>query len=305
MGPATVQLICGICCACCLISLFVAYFIWAVCSCPLKLSIPCHMYQFIGGAEPTAAARVQFLTVFTSAAAADSSCGGEFNIWVFCLTVVIIIPILGCITAIIAALAKMPGLQAIPPLINLGMAIWGMVLWGSISDTCWLYFDKSYWDLALLFKVCPGTEANRARPNRSNAPEQLRWASARRRTAAPARGCQSARLSAAAGAPGRSTSCCCRSRSLCSSASSASAPPSSAALSHLAASGATATPRWAGRSPARPTRRCARPRGRATWSRSRTCCARGRGSTGGTRAMGARPCTSRPRGVTRRLRSGW
>ena len=30
MGPATVQLICGICCACCLISLLVAYFVWAV-----------------------------------------------------------------------------------------------------------------------------------------------------------------------------------------------------------------------------------------------------------------------------------
>jgi len=123
MGPATVQLICGICLACCLISLLVAYFVWAI------------------------------ITVFTSEGASASECGAAFNIWAFCLTVVIIIPILGCVTAVVAALARMPGLQAIPPLINLAMAVWGMVLWGGISEDCWLFYDHTFWDLALLFKI--------------------------------------------------------------------------------------------------------------------------------------------------------
>ena len=45
----------------------------------------------------------------------------SFNIWAFCLAVVIIIPVLGCCTSILANITSLPGLMAVPPVINLAM----------------------------------------------------------------------------------------------------------------------------------------------------------------------------------------
>lgn len=45
------------------------------------------------------------------------------------------------------------GLQVIPGVINLAMAVWGMVLWSSMDSDCTTFYDRSYPDLFLLFKI--------------------------------------------------------------------------------------------------------------------------------------------------------
>ena len=91
-------------CACCIITLLTAYFIWAV------------------------------LTIFTTFPSTATACGAAFNIWAFCLAVVVVIPFLGCLTSIVANLSSLPGLMAVPPVINLAMALWGMYLWSQMGD---------------------------------------------------------------------------------------------------------------------------------------------------------------------------
>ncbi|EKX32335.1 hypothetical protein GUITHDRAFT_166724 [Guillardia theta CCMP2712] len=67
--------------------------------------------------------------------------------------VMILVPVLGTLSAIIAAFTTLTGLTAVPPLINLSMAIWGIMLWSSMGDACMEFFEKRFWHLALLFKI--------------------------------------------------------------------------------------------------------------------------------------------------------
>ena len=114
---------CSICCACVIITLLITYFIWAV------------------------------ITIFTTFESTGTACGASYNIWAFCLCVVLIIPILGCLTSVVANITALPGLMAVPPVINLAMAVWGMALWIQMGDTCMLALESRFWDLVLLFKI--------------------------------------------------------------------------------------------------------------------------------------------------------
>lgn len=80
-------LLCTFACVCCLISLLIAYFVWAI------------------------------MTIVGAPEVPESDCGAKYNIWTFCLTVMIIIPILGCITSIIATLSKTPGPDSCLPML--------------------------------------------------------------------------------------------------------------------------------------------------------------------------------------------
>jgi hypothetical protein len=71
MGPASMSILAAVCCVCALLSLLIAYLVWAM------------------------------ITIVYSVDSANSECGVEFNLWVFCLTVVIIVPILGCVASCI------------------------------------------------------------------------------------------------------------------------------------------------------------------------------------------------------------
>jgi hypothetical protein len=93
------------------------------------------------------------LTIFTTFTSTTSPCGAAYNIWAFCLSVVVVIPVLGCLTSIVANLTAMPGLMAVPPVINLAMALWGMYLWSQMGDKCMMALEAGYWDLVLLFKI--------------------------------------------------------------------------------------------------------------------------------------------------------
>ena len=72
LGPASLGLCCAVCCVCTLVSLLIAYLVWAI------------------------------STVVYSKESTESDCGAMANIWLFCLIVVIMMPLLGCITSIIS-----------------------------------------------------------------------------------------------------------------------------------------------------------------------------------------------------------
>ena len=109
----TLAVCCSMCCACGIVTLVIAYFIWGV------------------------------ITIVTSYDSTTTSCGAAHNIWAFCLSVVIVIPILGCMTSIIANVTSLPGLMAAPPVINLAMAIWGVLLWTKMGETCMMALEVS------------------------------------------------------------------------------------------------------------------------------------------------------------------
>mmetsp|Transcript_48808 Transcript_48808/g.78647 ORF Transcript_48808/g.78647 Transcript_48808/m.78647 type:complete len:299 (+) Transcript_48808:136-1032(+) len=113
----------AVCCACAVVSFFVAYIIWAL------------------------------LTITSSGDVAATPCGAEHNIWLFCLLTVIIMPLSSCVISLIAQLGTLPMLMAIPPVVNLGFFVWGFFMWMAIDTECMMFFETSYWDLTLLFKI--------------------------------------------------------------------------------------------------------------------------------------------------------
>jgi len=93
------------------------------------------------------------LTIFNSEDVAATDCGVQYNIWLFCLLTVIIMPLSSCVLSMIANLGGIPVLMAIPPVVNLGFFVWGFFMWMAIDTECMLFFESSYWDLLLLFKI--------------------------------------------------------------------------------------------------------------------------------------------------------
>ncbi|EKX51937.1 hypothetical protein GUITHDRAFT_102548 [Guillardia theta CCMP2712] len=121
IGPATLML----CCVCCCLSLLIAYIIWALVT----------IFVTFG--------RVYIERVRAS-----------YNIWAFCLTAVVIMPLIGFIISLTRNNREGASiLQFALAMVNLGISVWGMWLWASISNNCWTYFESSFWDLALLFKI--------------------------------------------------------------------------------------------------------------------------------------------------------
>jgi hypothetical protein len=123
MGAGTAAICCLICCICIFASFLIAYIVWAV------------------------------ITIFSSGAVASTACGSAYPIWLFCLLVVIVMPIVGCCVSVILQLAGAQALMAIPPILNLAFFFWGFIIWISMSTECMMFFDSSYWDLLLLFKI--------------------------------------------------------------------------------------------------------------------------------------------------------
>ena len=123
LGGFTWAICAAVCFACCLVSLLLAYVIWAL------------------------------ITIFTSGDAVSTACGEKFNIWLFCLVTVIIMPLVGCVTSLVANLGGIPMLMMIPPVVNLFFFFWGFLMWVAIDTECMIFFEQSYWDLTLLFKI--------------------------------------------------------------------------------------------------------------------------------------------------------
>jgi len=123
MGAGTAAICCLICCICIFASFLIAYIVWAL------------------------------ITIFSSGAVASTACGSAYPIWLFCLLVVIVMPILGCCVSVLMHLAGAQALIWIPQILNLFFFVWGCFIWEYMSTECMMFFDSSYWDLILLFKI--------------------------------------------------------------------------------------------------------------------------------------------------------
>eukprot|EP00960_Hanusia_phi_P063309 765445-Hanusia_phi.AAC.1 len=77
------------------------------------------------GSKPISIA-VMFAVCFSMKAHVDdfsresttTACGSRYNIWLLCLTVMIVVPVLGTLSAIIAACTNLSGLTVVPPLVK-------------------------------------------------------------------------------------------------------------------------------------------------------------------------------------------
>ena len=122
MGPATAMIGCVICCVCILVGLIIAYFIWAI------------------------------MTLVNSTSSMDTACGKHLYVWQFCLTCVVIAPILSSCVNLIVAASQSPFLAAIPMAVAVGVSIWGLVIWSQLGE-CDAFYSRTYPDLLLLMKI--------------------------------------------------------------------------------------------------------------------------------------------------------
>mmetsp|Transcript_20060 Transcript_20060/g.47834 ORF Transcript_20060/g.47834 Transcript_20060/m.47834 type:complete len:211 (+) Transcript_20060:99-731(+) len=93
--------------------------------------------------------------VLTSAQAGDSACASESNIWMYCLTAIIVLPIISCLFSLLSSLSSEQAklLTAIPNIIGIVVAVWGLLLWVNISKDCAAYYTEDYPTLLFLFYV--------------------------------------------------------------------------------------------------------------------------------------------------------
>mmetsp|Transcript_52199 Transcript_52199/g.130030 ORF Transcript_52199/g.130030 Transcript_52199/m.130030 type:complete len:199 (+) Transcript_52199:128-724(+) len=112
-------------CMCVIVCLLLAYVIWAV------------------------------MTIMDTAGAAHTPCADDSNIWMFCLVAVIVMPVAGCVINLLSRMADSVGIviQMIPSVVNLVIAVWGMLLWANMTDECMSFYDNDYGNLVLLFKI--------------------------------------------------------------------------------------------------------------------------------------------------------
>ena len=122
MGPTFVALCCACCCGCIFLSLIIAFYVWAI------------------------------VALTTSAPSTQSECGKLHFVWEYCITVVVIMPILGIVVNVIVASTQAAGLAAIPTLIGFAVAVWGVVIWATLGE-CDHFYTQSFPDLLLLFKI--------------------------------------------------------------------------------------------------------------------------------------------------------
>jgi hypothetical protein len=121
-GPAMWAILCGVCCGCVFVGLVIAFYVWAI------------------------------ITLINTAPSNQTECGKAHLMWEYCVTLVVVMPILGLAINVIAAAIKIAALLAIPSLISSGLIIWGFVLWGYLGE-CEHFYNQSYPDLFLLFKI--------------------------------------------------------------------------------------------------------------------------------------------------------
>jgi hypothetical protein len=68
---------------------------------------------------------------------------------------VIIMPIVGCVVNAVSRFASSVGLlaQMIPSVINLVIAVWGVLLWANMTEECMGFYENDFSSLLLLFKI--------------------------------------------------------------------------------------------------------------------------------------------------------
>mmetsp|Transcript_48816 Transcript_48816/g.97835 ORF Transcript_48816/g.97835 Transcript_48816/m.97835 type:complete len:209 (-) Transcript_48816:130-756(-) len=91
--------------------------------------------------------------VLESQSAGAVACSSEANIWVYCLTMIIVLPILSCLFTVLSTLANAKYLMAIPNVLGAIVAIWGILLWVNMSKQCEAFYTEEFPTLLFLFYV--------------------------------------------------------------------------------------------------------------------------------------------------------
>ena len=99
--------------------------------------------------------------VATSCWACTSSvaCAEDSNIWIFSVAFVIIAPLIACLVSIMQAFMRnvdgSPNMIMgfIPSCVTLVLAVWGVLLWANMTGECHHFYETTYPNLLLLFKI--------------------------------------------------------------------------------------------------------------------------------------------------------
>ena len=89
----------AVCCVCLLVGLSIAFFVWII------------------------------MTMIISYPSTETKCGKLHNLWQYCATVLIMMPLAAVTVNIIALCTRTAGLTVIPGVISLAVSIWGILTW--------------------------------------------------------------------------------------------------------------------------------------------------------------------------------
>jgi hypothetical protein len=93
-------------------------------------------------------------TIAVSGAAYTAVCAADSNIWVFCLLIIIVMPLVGCLVSIVTQLANLGVVvRIVPSVVNFIIAVWGILLWVNMTKDCNEYYTREYPSLLLLFHI--------------------------------------------------------------------------------------------------------------------------------------------------------
>jgi len=99
------------------------------------------------------------ITIFDTADAYAVPCAEDSNIWVFSMAFVLIAPMIACCVSIMQAFTKnvdgSPNMVMgfIPSCVTLVLAVWGVLLWANMTGDCHHFYEATYPNLLLLFKI--------------------------------------------------------------------------------------------------------------------------------------------------------
>jgi len=128
-GMGAGVLMCVMCCLCIFVTIVIAYLIWAV------------------------------ITIFDTSEASSVACAEDSNIWIFSVAFVIIAPLIACLVSIMQAFMRnvdgSPNMIMgfIPSCVTLVLAVWGVLLWANMTGECHHFYETTYPNLLLLFKI--------------------------------------------------------------------------------------------------------------------------------------------------------
>jgi hypothetical protein len=99
------------------------------------------------------------VTIFDTAEAYSVPCAEDSNIWVFSMAFVVIAPLVACCVSIMQAFMRnldgSPNMVMgfIPSCVTLALAVWGVLLWANMTGECHHFYEATYPNLLLLFKI--------------------------------------------------------------------------------------------------------------------------------------------------------
>lgn len=105
-------------CLCLILSLYIAFIIWAVAAIASSLEVT------------------------------ETDCGVVYNLWWFNA-----IGLFGALLVVLQSMFRQPALGVVGALIYLVLAICGVLMWSRMSERCDMWFSQNYFDLFLLFKI--------------------------------------------------------------------------------------------------------------------------------------------------------